>query len=71
MKSSNYSVREILRIADKYSYKLHCRVIHSIFGDKFYIQASDPFLKSPYPRLIYSVYFGQKFRDKLNNQDII
>lgn len=71
MKSTNYSVKQVLEIADKYGYKLSVQVIHSFRGDKFYLYAQNPFLKSPYPRLISSYAFGVKKYEELERNEII
>lgn len=48
----NPSVREALRIAKKYQYKVE---IMRVVNDQAYLSVSEPFFGSPYPRHFTSV----------------
>lgn len=48
----NPSIREALRIAKKYQYKVE---IMRVANDRIFLSVSEPFLKSPYPRHFTSV----------------
>lgn len=62
------SVRECIRIADMYGYKME---LITLWFDKYYLLLKDNFLKSPYPNSIYSRYFGVKTLDRLREKEII
>lgn len=58
-KLSNPSVKEALRIAEKYRYKV--RVVY--VSTRAFLSVYEPFLKSPYPRHFTSVIRTAKYVD--------
>lgn len=67
--STNTSIKNILRIARKYSYKTKINVVSRIGKGIAYISIWDNFLKSPYPRHMCSKSASLKYVEKMYNKE--
>lgn len=65
VKSMNKSVKNLIEIANRYSYK---KEVHRV-GNKAFLSIYDNFLKSPYPRHITSVLRSYDYVKKMFDEN--
>lgn len=65
----NNSVRNVAEVARRYGYKLEIVVVSRIGNGRAYLSASEPFLRSPYPKHFTSAVRSLNYVEIVFNED--